>query len=48
MEFKGADRWAGAEDDRLIGGLWSNLSARRCHFVMVKERRWEWIEACLP
>ncbi len=47
VEYKGADRWAGAEDDRLIGGLWANLSAGRCRFVMVKERRWELIEACL-
>jgi type III restriction enzyme len=48
VEYKGADRWAGAEDDRLIGGLWASLSAGRCRFVMVKEKRWEWIEACLP
>lgn len=47
VEYKGADRWAGAEDDRLIGGLWANLSAGRCRFVMVKDRRWELIEACL-
>jgi type III restriction enzyme len=45
VEYKGADRWAGAEDDRLIGGLWANLSEGRCRFVMVKEKRWEWIEA---
>jgi len=44
VEYKGADRWAGAEDDRLIGGLWANLSAGRCRFVMVKNQRWEWIE----
>ena len=25
VEYKGADRWAGAEDDRLIRGLWANL-----------------------
>lgn len=29
IEYKGADRWAGA-DDRLIGGLWANLSEGRC------------------
>lgn len=45
VEYKGADRWAGAEDDRLIGGLWANLSAGRCRFVMVKDKRWESIEA---
>jgi type III restriction enzyme len=44
VEYKGADRWTAAEDDRLIGGLWSNLSEGRCRFVMVKDKRWEWIE----
>lgn len=44
VEYKGADRWAGAEDDRLIGGLWANLSEGRCRFVMVKDKRWDWIE----
>ena len=48
VEYKGADRWAGAEDDRLIGGLWANLSGGRCRFVMVKDKRWEWIEEKLP
>jgi type III restriction enzyme len=28
----------------LIGGLWANLSEGRCRFVMVKDKRWEWIE----
>ena len=44
VEYKGGDRWKEAEDDRLIGGLWANLSAGRCQFVMVKDRRWDWIE----
>jgi type III restriction enzyme len=44
VEYKGADRWNGAEDDRLIGGLWANLSAGRCRFVMVKDKRWDWVE----
>ena len=44
VEYKGADRWLAAEDDRLIGGLWANLSEGRCRFVMVKDKRWEWIE----
>ena len=48
VEYKGADRWAGAEDDRLIGGLWANLSEGRCRFVMVKDKRWEQIEEKLP
>jgi len=48
VEYKGADRWADAEDDRLIGGLWANLSEGRCRFVMIKDRRWEWINAEIP
>lgn len=44
VEYKGADRWNGAEDDRLIGGLWANLSEGRCRFVMIKDKRWDWIE----
>jgi type III restriction enzyme len=44
VEYKGADRWIGAEDDRAIGGLWANLSAGRCRFVMVKDKRWDLIE----
>ncbi len=47
VEYKGADRWSGAEDDRLIGGLWANLSEGRCRFVMVKEKRWDWVAALL-
>jgi len=44
VEYKGADRWVAAEDDRLVGGLWANLSEGRCRFVMVKDKRWEWID----
>jgi len=44
VEYKGADRWDTAEDDRLIGGLWANLSEGRCRFVMVKDQRWDEIE----
>ena len=44
VEYKGADRWVAAENDRLIGGLWAELSEGRCRFVMVKEKRWDWIE----
>lgn len=32
------------EDDRLIGGLWASLSGGRCRFVMLKDKRWDWIE----
>lgn len=45
VEYKGADRWIAAEDDRLIGGLWEELSGGRCRFVMVKDRRWDWVDA---
>lgn len=44
VEYKGADRWMSAEDDRLIGGLWAEQSQGRCRFVMVKDKRWDWIE----
>lgn len=47
VEYKGADRWNAAEDDRLIGGLWANLSDGRCRFVMVRDKRWDWIEGLL-
>ena len=47
VEYKGADRWGGAEDDRLIGRLWADLSEGRCRFVMVKDKRWDWIESQL-
>ncbi|MBU1395279.1 MAG: DEAD/DEAH box helicase family protein [Gammaproteobacteria bacterium] len=47
VEYKGADRWAASEDDRLIGGLWAGISEGRCRFVMVKDKRWELIEDLL-
>lgn len=47
VEYKGADRWSSAEDDRLIGGLWAELSDGRCRFVMVKDKGWHGIEAHL-
>lgn len=47
VEYKGADRWAAAEDDRLIGKLWAALSSGRCQFVMVKDKRWDLIDAHL-
>ena len=43
VEYKGGDRWAAAEDDRLIGGLWADLSGGRCRFIMIKDRQWDWI-----
>ena len=47
VEYKGADRWAAAEDDRLIGGLWAALSEGLCRFAMVKDKCWDGIEAQL-
>ncbi|MFO1375955.1 MAG: DEAD/DEAH box helicase family protein [Steroidobacteraceae bacterium] len=47
VEYKGADRWTDAEDDRLIGGLWASLSGGRCRFVMVRDRNWAAIDALL-
>ncbi|MDO8718393.1 MAG: hypothetical protein Q7K20_05340 [Polaromonas sp.] len=41
VEYKGADRWKEAEDDRLIGGLWAKMSGGTCQFVMLKNRQWE-------
>ncbi len=47
VEYKGADRWVSAEDDRLIGGLWAELSDGMCSFVMIKDKNWESIDALL-
>lgn len=47
VEYKGADRWKEAEDDRLIGGLWQELSGGTCHFIMVKDKQWEEIDQLL-
>lgn len=40
VEYKGANLWPGAEDDRMIGGLWEELSGGRCRFAMVKDKQW--------
>lgn len=47
VEYKGADRWREAEDDRLIGGLWASLSDNKCRFVMVTDKRWDCIDAAI-
>lgn len=44
VEYKGANGWLNAEDDRIIGNLWANTSDNRCRFVMVKDKEWERIE----
>ncbi|MGH8162420.1 MAG: DEAD/DEAH box helicase [Gammaproteobacteria bacterium] len=47
VEYKGSDRWAAAQDDRDIGGLWESLSNGRCRFVMVQRKQWGKIESRL-
>lgn len=47
VEYKGANAWLGAEDDRLIGGLWANLSEGRCRFVMVTDKCWDAVDEAL-
>jgi type III restriction enzyme len=44
VEYKGANGWLNAEDDRLIGNLWANMSGNHCRFVMVKDKEWARIE----
>ena len=41
VEYKGTDRYAAAKADRDIGNLWAELSAGRCRFAMVTDKRWE-------
>lgn len=45
VEYKGAQGWTDAQDDRDIGGLWAELSGGKCRFVMVRNRQWGQIEA---
>lgn len=47
VPYKGADRWSSAENNRLVGGLWANLSEGRCRFVMVKDKHRDEIEPLL-
>ena len=47
VEYKGAQGWTDAEDDRQIGGLWAELSDGRCRFVMARDRKWQQIEDAL-
>lgn len=47
VEYKGARDWDAAKSDRDIGELWEELSGGKCLFVMVRDKRWDWIEAKL-
>jgi hypothetical protein len=46
-EYKGGNQWASAADDRIIGGLWAELSSGRCRFVMATDKRWDSIDSVL-
>ncbi len=48
VEYKGANGWTDAQDDRDIGGLWAKLSNGTCQFVMVKEKQWSGVDVFLP
>ena len=48
VEYKGAQGWTDAEDDRAIGRLWAELSNGRCKFVMARDRNFASIDAMLP
>ena len=45
VEYKGANAWESVKDDRLIGGLWAEMSQRKCHFLMLKNKEWHEIDA---
>jgi type III restriction enzyme len=44
VEYKGANAWTDAADDRLIGGLWEELSGGTCRFLMVTNKQWAQID----
>ena len=48
VEYKGSNQWVAAEDDRMVGNLWADLSGGLCRFVMLKDRNWASIEEILP
>lgn len=47
VEYKGAQGWTDAEDDRRMGDLWAELGGDACRFVMARDRDWSRIEAAL-
>ncbi|MEX2524902.1 MAG: DEAD/DEAH box helicase family protein [Gammaproteobacteria bacterium] len=47
VEYKGANAWESARDDREIGELWAELSGGQCDFVMITDKRWDWMESRL-
>lgn len=45
VENKGGHLWSQSNQDRMVGDLWESQSEGKCLFVMVKEKKWEWIQA---
>lgn len=48
VEYKGSNAWTDAKDDRLIGGLWAEMSGGNCQFIMVKDKQWQEIASAIP
>ena len=48
VEYKGGNAWTDAKDDRLIGGLWAEMSGGNCQFIMVKDKQWQEIASAIP
>ncbi len=48
VEYKGANGWTDAQDDRDIGGLWAKLSNGTCKFVMITDKQWGNVDVFLP
>jgi type III restriction enzyme len=47
VEYKGADRWQAANQDRLIGNLWADRSNGQCIFVMLTNREFGAIDRAI-
>jgi type III restriction enzyme len=49
VEYKGADKWdtPKVQMDRKVGNLWAEMSDDCCRFIMVKDKDWSMIDACL-
>jgi type III restriction enzyme len=47
VEYKGADRWKDADQDRLIGNLWADRSNGQCIFVMLTNREFGAIDRAI-
>ena len=47
MEFNGDAYWTDAEDDRMIGSLWAEMSGGKCLFVMVQKNTLSQIDAVI-